>query len=97
MPKTLRLFFDVDRADEDVSLQDVAEQCGYDCAHPAVVDYDLRGVESRDGAEHLILWVAVAPDADPSRPELVMDIAAAFSLSHPTVCGYRLVSWDSLA
>lgn len=34
----MRLYLAVDISDDDVELQEVAEQCGYDLKHPAVLD-----------------------------------------------------------
>ncbi len=93
MPKTLHLFFDVESADEDVSLADILDQCGYDCSHEQVADFDLPGISGESGHERLHAKIMLKASATPVSTTLVEDIGRTFRLSHPAVVSCRLSDW----
>jgi hypothetical protein len=94
MPKNLHLFFTVDSSDDDVSVSDIFSQCGYNCQHNDVMDFDLVGVVKKQGIDLMHLHLALkAGTATLDLPALVDSIAAAFTLSHPAACSYKVAEW----
>jgi hypothetical protein len=81
----MKLFIAVERSDDDVTLQDVAQQCGYDLKHPAVHDISAPELADYHGEACLVLRLHLQQPIDATR---LLDEAQVL-ISHPSVAAVR--------
>jgi len=81
----MKLYVAVDISDDDVTVAEVAEQCGYDLKHPAVHDISAPEPAEYHGESCLLLRVHLLQDI--SAAELLAE--AQVLISHPSVSAAR--------
>lgn len=82
----MRLYLALDISDDDVTLDEVAQQCGFDVRHPAVLDSAMPVVAYYHECHCLMIELSLiqpAPLPDALLAELVV------VLSHPSVSVVR--------
>jgi hypothetical protein len=78
----LKLYVAVDVSDDDVTLEEVAAQCGYDVRHPQVLDVAGPVVAHFHEQDCLLLALTCQDDVDDAA---VLLEEAELLLSHPSV------------
>jgi hypothetical protein len=81
----MKLYIAIDVSDDDVSMQDIAQQCGYDLKHPAVHDVSAPEPALYHGEPCLVLRLHLLQDISPA--ELLAE--ATVLISHPSVSAVR--------
>ena len=77
----MKLYIAVDISDDDVTLQEVTEQCGYDLKHPAVHDISAPELAQYHGEDCLVLRLHLQQPI--SAAQLLQE--AQVLISHPSV------------
>lgn len=90
----MRLYLAVDISDDDVELQEVAEQCGYDLKHPAVLDLSAPAVAAYHGEACLMVQLSFAEPLSAAELEAVF-VESEVLISHPSVAGVRKLALTS--
>ena len=90
----MKLYLAVDVSDDDVDLNEVVTQCGYDLKHPAVHDISAPEVADYHGESCLLLRLHLLPQAltDLSAGRLSAEQLlqeAEVLISHPSVSALR--------
>ncbi len=81
----MKLYIAVEVSDDDVSLQDVVEQCGYDLKHAAVQDVSAPALAEYHGEACLVMSVQLQHPVDAA---ILLD-EAQLLISHPSVAAVR--------
>ncbi len=81
----MKLYIAVDVSDDDVTVQEIAEQCGYDLKHPAVHDVGAPEPAEYLGESCLLLRVHLLRDI--TATDLLQE--AQVLISHPSVSSVR--------
>jgi hypothetical protein len=81
----MKLFIAVEISDDDVTLQEVAEQCGYDLRHPAVHDISAPELAQYHDQACLVLRLHLQQPIDSA--QLLQE--AQVLISHPSVAAVR--------
>jgi hypothetical protein len=78
------VYLEVDISDDDVSLEEVASQCGYDVVHPQVCDVDEPSVANYHGQSCIVLRLNLDNALQGGELEDLLR-QAVLKLSHPSV------------
>ncbi len=81
----MKLYIAVDISDDDVTLQEVTEQCGYDLKHPAVHDISAPELAQYHGEDCLVLRLHLQQPIDAVQ---LLDESQVL-ISHPSVAAVR--------
>lgn len=87
----MKLYIAVEVSDDDVSLQDVAEQCGYDLKHPAVQDVSAPVLAEQHGEACLVMSLQLL---QPIAAASLLDEARVL-ISHPSVVAVRKIGLEA--
>lgn len=87
----MKLYVAVDISDDDVLLEDIVQQCGYDLKHPAVHDISAPEPAEYHGEACLVLRLHLQQDINPA---LLLDEAEVL-ISHPSVSAVRKLWLES--
>lgn len=83
----MQLFLHLDISDDDVELNEIAEQCGYDLQHPALHDFSEPFVSDYEGKPCLAIHLHLQQAIDPW--QLMAELR--ISLSHPSVTQVQIL------
>lgn len=81
----MKLYIAVEVSDDDVSLQEVAEQCGYDVKHPAV--HDISPPELAEYHAEACLLMRLHLQQQIGTAQLLDEVQVL--ISHPSVSTVR--------
>jgi len=84
----LKLYVAVDVSDDDVTLEEVAAQCGYDVRHPLVLDV-AEPVVAHFHEQDCLLLALTCQDSVVDAPALLAEVEIL--LSHPSVSAVNKV------
>jgi hypothetical protein len=82
------VYLEVDLSDDDVSLDEVASQCGYDFVHSQVCDVDEPSVARYHGQACIVLRLNLADELQGAALDGLLG-DAVLKLSHPSVAAVR--------
>jgi len=89
----LKLYVAVEVSDDDVTLAEVAAQCGYDVRHPLVLDVAEPVVAHFHEQDCLLLELTGAEAAlDPALDPATLCAEAELVLSHPSVSAVKKIA-----
>ena len=84
----LQLFVALDVSDDDVALEDIAQECGYDVRHPAIVDVLPPKVACWHDEPCLQLQLLLGQAV----PVAALQAEAQIILSHPSIASFRVLA-----
>lgn len=82
----MQLYLLLDLSDDDAELTDIANECGYDVRHPAVLDVLAPVVVQTDEDLCLMLPLVMAQSVAPEQ----LLTQAQISVSHPSVASFKV-------